>query len=313
MGGALCIVMAIITLGYDAPEDGKPLINGWAQVGPTWVNEDGRWQNKDGPWTVLEAPIGVDGKVVAAFAEEEYQIVPCGALSLKLTDGMKAALKAAFVPTAEVTESPWLSVGTVVLTQKPDLPGDCISNSGTVGIVVLVMFLFSVDRVGGAHRGRRQGRRGLRRGGISDRAVRRPLSQADRWHEGGAQGRLRANGRSHGVTVVERGHRGAHPEARPAWRLHLQLWHGGHCGPGYVPLLRGGADGGGPHVRRRPVRLAPRTRRRLRHGRRGWQLGRRHRHLDLLQGLRHANGHWHPLPGHHHPRRDALLLRSLLP
>ena len=142
--GALCIVMAIITLGYDAPEDGKPLINGWAQVGPTWENEDGRWQNKDGPWTVLEAPIGVDGKVVAAFAEEEYQIVPCGALSLKLTDGMKAALKAAFVPTAEVTESPWLSVGTVVLTQKPDLPGDCISNSGTVGIVVLVMFLFSV-------------------------------------------------------------------------------------------------------------------------------------------------------------------------
>jgi NNP family nitrate/nitrite transporter-like MFS transporter len=141
--GALCIVMAVITLGYDAPEDGKPLINGYAQVGPTWENKDGRWQNKDGPWTELIAPM-VDGKVAAAFTKEEYQIVPCGALSLKLTDGMKAALKAAFVPTAEVTESPWLSVGTVVLTQKPDLPGDCISNSGTVGIVVLVMFLFSV-------------------------------------------------------------------------------------------------------------------------------------------------------------------------
>ena len=82
----------------------------------------------------------VDGKVVAAFTKEEYQIVPCGALSLKLTDAMKAALK------ADDAESPWLSVGTVVLTQSPDhgLPGDCISNSGTVGIVVLVMFLFSV-------------------------------------------------------------------------------------------------------------------------------------------------------------------------
>jgi NNP family nitrate/nitrite transporter-like MFS transporter len=135
--GALCIVMAIVTLDYDAPEDGKPLINGWAQVGPTWANEDGRWQNKNGPWTELVAPM-VEGEVAPAFASEEYQIVPCGALSLKLTDGMKEALK------ADNPVSPWLSVGTVVLTQSPDLPGDCISNSGTVGIVVLIMFLFSV-------------------------------------------------------------------------------------------------------------------------------------------------------------------------
>ena len=142
--GALCIVMAILTLDYDAPVDGKPLINGWAQVGPTWENDDGRWQNKNGPWTELIAPM-VGGKVDPAFGTaEDYQIVPCGALSLKLTDGMKAALKKAWVPTLDNAESPWLSVGTVVLTQAPDLPGDCISNSSTVGIVVLVMFLFSV-------------------------------------------------------------------------------------------------------------------------------------------------------------------------
>merc|ERR1719313_379327 len=64
--GALCIVMALITLGYDAPEDGKPLINGWAQVGATWENEDGVWKNKDGPWTEFVAPT-VEGKVAAAF------------------------------------------------------------------------------------------------------------------------------------------------------------------------------------------------------------------------------------------------------
>jgi len=144
--GALCIVMAIITLGYDAPEDGKPLINGWAQIGPEWENKDGVWQNKAGPWTPLIAPTTADGTVVPAFATEDYQIVPCGALSLKLTDGMKAALRGA-TPNAALfhgPESPWLSEGTVVLTQSPDLEGDCISNSGTVGIVVLVMFLFSV-------------------------------------------------------------------------------------------------------------------------------------------------------------------------
>jgi len=33
--GALCIVMALITLNYDAPVDGEKLINGWAKVGPT--------------------------------------------------------------------------------------------------------------------------------------------------------------------------------------------------------------------------------------------------------------------------------------
>ena len=136
--GALCIVMALITLGYDAPEDGKPLINGWAQVGATWVNEDGVWKNKDGPWTEFVAPT-VEGKVAAAFDGKDYQIPPCGALSLKLTNAMKDALRVAD------EESPWLSEGTVILTQAPEQGGsNCISNSGTVGVVVLVMFLFSV-------------------------------------------------------------------------------------------------------------------------------------------------------------------------
>ena len=136
--GALCIVMALITLGYDAPEDGKPLINGWAQVGATWVNEDGVWKNKDGPWTEFIAPT-VEGKVAAAFDGKDYQIPPCGVVQLKLTNAMKDALRLAD------EESPWLSEGTVILTQAPDQGGgNCISNSGTVGLVVLVMFLFSV-------------------------------------------------------------------------------------------------------------------------------------------------------------------------
>jgi NNP family nitrate/nitrite transporter-like MFS transporter len=141
--GALCIVMALITLGYDAPEDGKPLINGWAQVGATWVNSDGVWKNKDGPWTEFIAP-QVDGKVAAAFDGKDYQITPCGALSLKLTNAMKDALNAESLKLTNA-ESPWSSEGTVVLTQAPEQGGgDCISNSNTVGIVVLVMFLFSV-------------------------------------------------------------------------------------------------------------------------------------------------------------------------
>jgi len=141
--GALCIVMALITLGYDAPEDGKPLINGWAQVGATWENSDGVWKNKDGPWTEFIAP-QVDGKVAAAFDGKDYQITPCGALSLKLTNAMKDALNAESLKLTNA-ESPWSSEGTVVLTQAPEQGGgDCISNSNTVGIVVLVMFVFSV-------------------------------------------------------------------------------------------------------------------------------------------------------------------------
>jgi len=135
--GVLCILMALITLDYTAPKDGDSLINGWARVNPTWQNIDGTWQHEDGEWAELAAPI-VDGKIAEAFATDDYQIVPCGALSLKLTDGMHTALEAA-------NNFNWTNVGTVVLTQAPIAGGEnCISNSDTVGLVVFVMFLFSV-------------------------------------------------------------------------------------------------------------------------------------------------------------------------
>ena len=114
--GALCIVMALVTINKRAPDDSAPLINGWAKIG--------------GVWTELAAPPGN----ASAFEGEDYQIAPCGALSLKLTDAMKDALGGV-----------WAEQGTVVLTQAPEAGGEgCISNSGTVGLVVLIMFLFSV-------------------------------------------------------------------------------------------------------------------------------------------------------------------------
>ena len=132
--GVLCIVMALVTLDYTAPKDGDALINGWAKVTPTWEYVEGSWKSKDGGWSELIAP---DGPGVAPF-DDLYRIVPCGALSLKITDAMKTTLLAA-------GNTNWANVGTVVLTQPPDEGGEnCISNSGTVGLVVLIMFLFSV-------------------------------------------------------------------------------------------------------------------------------------------------------------------------
>ena len=114
--GALCILMALVTINLRAPNDVDEKINGWVQI--------------DGNWTELAAPSGSD-----AFTGKEYQIVPCGTLSLKLTDAMKSALGGV-----------WADQGTVVLTQAPGAAGGdgCISNSGTVGLVVFIMFLFSV-------------------------------------------------------------------------------------------------------------------------------------------------------------------------
>ena len=112
--GVLCILMALVTIDKRAPDDADPLINGWYEI---------------------------DG--------EDYQIPPCGALSLKLTDAMKAALGAQVSANYTV----WADQGTVVLTEAPSPfvtgspfgNGDgCISNSDTVGLVVLIMFLFSV-------------------------------------------------------------------------------------------------------------------------------------------------------------------------
>jgi NNP family nitrate/nitrite transporter-like MFS transporter len=138
--GALCIVMAIVTLKYDAPVDGTPMINGWARVAATWEEDGdatfpGTWGHQDGPWTELSKPAGYDGE---AF-DKRYQILPCGSYELKFTQAMKDALEAA-------GNTNWTNAKSLVLTQAPGIGGgdDCISNSGTVGLVVLIMFLFSI-------------------------------------------------------------------------------------------------------------------------------------------------------------------------
>ena len=134
--GVLCILMALVTIDKRAPDDADPLINGWYEI-------DGEWRELVAP------PNGTSGGIHSAFDGEDYQIPPCGALSLKLTDAMKAALG----EQVSANYTVWAEQGTVVLTEAPSPfvtgspfgNGDgCISNSDTVGLVVLIMFLFSV-------------------------------------------------------------------------------------------------------------------------------------------------------------------------
>ena len=73
---------------------------------------------------------------VNGTADGFEMIGPCGASEVLLTDEMKEQLPAIFKP-----------LSAVVITQPPSPYGggdECISNSGTVGVVVLVVFLFSV-------------------------------------------------------------------------------------------------------------------------------------------------------------------------
>ena len=112
--GALCCVMGAITMGMASPDDfpgQEGTITGWTNVWGEWYPVNGT-------------------------ADGFEMIGPCGASEVLLTDEMKEQLPAIFKP-----------LSAVVITQPPSPYGggdECISNSGTVGVVVLVVFLFSV-------------------------------------------------------------------------------------------------------------------------------------------------------------------------
>jgi len=134
--GVLCVVMALVTIDYRAPDDLSPKINGWAQVDFKTFDGVSIGITTGGNWTELVPPETAAGE--AAFRGVNYQIVSCGANALKLTNAMKAALGGVW---AEIPND------SIVLTEAPSpFAGgdDCISNSGTVGLVVFIMFLFSV-------------------------------------------------------------------------------------------------------------------------------------------------------------------------
>ena len=112
--GALCCVMGAITMGMASPDD----FPGQEGTIVGWTNVWGEWYPVNGT------------------ADGFEMIGPCGASEVLLTDEMKEQLPPIFKP-----------LSAVVITQPPSPYGGgdaCISNSGTVGVVVLVVFLFSV-------------------------------------------------------------------------------------------------------------------------------------------------------------------------
>ena len=110
--GLLCILMGLITINSRAPDFTAPAdVVGSVPIGGEWVAFNG-----------------------SGITE---RIVPCGALGVELTDAHRANLDARFG-----------GLTNVVLSEPPAPYGHgdaCVSNQGTVVLVVIIMFLFSVS------------------------------------------------------------------------------------------------------------------------------------------------------------------------
>jgi len=111
--GVLCVVMGSITLGYAAPDFGGAPILGWVHTGGAWVPFNG---------------------TLAAINDET--ITHCSSLQVTIKDEWRPYLDARIAGDAKL-----------VLSEPPAPWGsgdDCVSNSGVLGSVIFVMFLFSV-------------------------------------------------------------------------------------------------------------------------------------------------------------------------
>ena len=111
--GILCIIMGSITMGYAAPDFGGAAILGWVDTGSAWV-----------PFN----------STLAAINEET--ITHCSSLQVTIKDAWRPHL------------DPRISGDAKVVLSEPPAPwgngDDCVSNSGVLGSVIFVMFLFSV-------------------------------------------------------------------------------------------------------------------------------------------------------------------------
>merc|ERR1719261_2199433 len=110
--GALCVILALITLGLDAPHgQGEPSLTPHALV--------------DGEWVAFE-PSG----------EKKFLLSHCGVKEEPLTDELKAQFPA---------DSVFQGLNKVVLMEDPNAGGEnCICHSGTAPAVVTLLFMFSV-------------------------------------------------------------------------------------------------------------------------------------------------------------------------
>jgi nitrate/nitrite transporter NarK len=110
--GSLCVILALITMGYDAPHgQGEATLTPYAKV-------DGEWHEF--------VPTG----------DNKYLIAHCHVREEPLTDELVAKLPA---------DSVFKDLYKVVLMEDPNAGGaDCICHSGTAPAVVALLFCFSV-------------------------------------------------------------------------------------------------------------------------------------------------------------------------
>merc|ERR1711959_827240 len=110
--GSLCVILALLTLGLDAPHgQGDATLTPYAQV--------------DGEWVAFE-PSG----------EKKYLLAHCHVNEEPLTDALKEQFPA---------DSVFQGLNKVVLMEDPNAGGStCICHSGTAPAVVTLLFMFSV-------------------------------------------------------------------------------------------------------------------------------------------------------------------------
>jgi NNP family nitrate/nitrite transporter-like MFS transporter len=116
--GVLCLFLGIITMSYEAPfppaDNGT--LTGWTMIDSTWVP-----LNSTDP----------------DFNSQKYLIQHCGSQSVMMTPELRNMLSREFS-----------SIKTSVVISEPPAPwgngDDCISNQLSFGLVVLILFAFSV-------------------------------------------------------------------------------------------------------------------------------------------------------------------------
>ena len=112
--GILCILMGLVTVGMKAPDfTSQKNVVGSVLIGDEWV------------------PFGGGASSITE------RIYACGSLQVEITDAHRAA----------GLDAKYNGLTTVVLSEPPSPFGNgdlCVSNQGTLGLVVFIMFLFSV-------------------------------------------------------------------------------------------------------------------------------------------------------------------------
>ena len=127
--GAICLIMGTLTLKYTAPDLlGAQDVIGWTQISG-WAQPQGT-----GSWvqtgSTVPSWVAFDGPCITE------RISHCSAEQIVITDAMRACLDPRFA-----------GLKSVVLSEPPapwGNGGDCVSNSGLLPTIVLLLFIFSL-------------------------------------------------------------------------------------------------------------------------------------------------------------------------